>query len=827
MSDEPAGRARGRARGRASGVEDPTQGSPPQGSPPGSSTGARGRGGMVMPRTTIPKDVKETVGTTGVNVPLMANYIKFEAPQGATVYDYRVDFEPEVEATFIRRAMIYDKKDLFGGAYIFDGMNNIKSITKVGDEEDPSTEVIAQRKSDQEAITIKIKLTGTVGWGSQEMMRLYNTQIKRNLTHLKYIMLGRHMFDPTQKIDIPEFRISIWPGLETAVNVHDGGVLLVVDTIHKVVRNETVHDCLQQLVQRDRSGFKDAARKELCGHIVMTSYSNKTYKIDDIDFEKNPTLEFDKKGVMTTMVEYFQKQYSVTIKDRNQPLIKVLPSARDRRNQQVDQGPIYLVPELCAMTGLSESVRSDLNLKKQMTQSTQAVPNTRIKNLLAFKNKMLNNENIKQEMGVWGLSFGTGIVNFTGRLLPGERILFHEDPDTITAGVPYEQKGGDFSKQMRGKVMRTGFHLQKWSIIVSQRQGGSIDELSQMLNRASKPLGLILQRPEIIVLDNDRTNTYMEACRKVRDNQMVVIIVPNNNKDRYDTIKKIFCVDSPTASQVITGKTLLKKDALMSVCTKVAIQMAAKLGAEPWALHVPPKKLMVVGYDTHHDGTRKGESVGGFVCSINDQLTRYYSRVAYHKDRNEMSDNFRNNFIEGLKFYKQKNGVFPDRIIIYRDGVSEGQIQHVYEVELKQIQEALNLTAGVNVIRLAFIIVTKRVSSRFFLRTGEKNAENPYPGTIIDHTVTREGRYDFYLISQSVKQGTVGPTNYNIIEDTTNWKPQHHQQLTFKLTHLYFNWMGTIRVPAPCQYAHKLAYLTGTALHKEPATSLCDTLFYL
>ena len=38
---------------------------------------------------------------------------------------------------------------------------------------------------------------------------------------------------------------------------------------------------------------------------------------------------------------------------------------------------------------------------------------------------------------------------------------------------------------------------------------------------------------------------------------------------------------------------------------------------------------------------------------------------------------------------------------------------------------------------------------------------------------------------------------------------------------------GTIRVPAPCQYAHKLAYLVGTSIHAEPDISLSDRLFYL
>jgi hypothetical protein len=49
-------------------------------------------------------------------------------------------------------------------------------------------------------------------------------------------------------------------------------------------------------------------------------------------------------------------------------------------------------------------------------------------------------------------------------------------------------------------------------------------------------------------------------------------------------------------------------------------------------------------------------------------------------------------------------------------------------------------------------------------------------------------RYDFFLVSQSVRQGTVTPTHYNIIHDTTGLKPDHMQRLTYKLTHLYYNW---------------------------------------
>lgn len=52
-------------------------------------------------------------------------------------------------------------------------------------------------------------------------------------------------------------------------------------------------------------------------------------------------------------------------------------------------------------------------------------------------------------------------------------------------------------------------------------------------------------------------------------------------------------------------------------------------------------------------------------------------------------------------------------------------------------------------------------------------------------------------------------------------------RLTFKLCHMYWNWPGTIRVPAPCKYAHKLAFLSGQILHHEPAIQLCENLFFL
>ena len=59
-------------------------------------------------------------------------------------------------------------------------------------------------------------------------------------------------------------------------------------------------------------------------------------------------------------------------------------------------------------------------------------------------------------------------------------------------------------------------------------------------------------------------------------------------------------------------------------------------------------------------------------------------------------------------------------------------------------------------------------------------------------------RYDFFIVSQHVRQGTVSPTHYIVVHDEVGLPPERMQVYTYKQTHLYYNWPGTVRVPAPC-----------------------------
>jgi len=44
-------------------------------------------------------------------------------------------------------------------------------------------------------------------------------------------------------------------------------------------------------------------------------------------------------------------------------------------------------------------------------------------------------------------------------------------------------------------------------------------------------------------------------------------------------------------SQVVLARTLSKKEMLMSVATKIAIQLNVKMGGEVWALEIPVSQI--------------------------------------------------------------------------------------------------------------------------------------------------------------------------------------------------------------------------------------------
>jgi aubergine-like protein len=338
--------------------------------------------------------------------------------------------------------------------------------------------------------------------------------------------------------------------------------------------------------------------------------------------------------------------------------------------------------------------------------------------------------------------------------------------------------------------------------------------------------------PKWVEIPDTRTSTYLRQlreCVEMKPN-MIVVVIPNETGDAYASIKKLLCCECPVPSQILTVKKVIQRqDKHLTFATKILVQMTTKLGAQPWVLPIPIKGLMVVGFDTYHDTANKGQSFGALVASINTNCTKYFSACSPHVPKAEMSSQIPVLFTQALRKYKEINKEYPKRIFFYRDGVGEGQVKQVFDHELKKIQQIIGGCEEDEKPKLTFIIVSKRINTRFFapMSQGPKPFLNPPSGTVVDDVVTLPERFDFFLISQSVRQGTVNPTSYNVICDESGLKPEHIQKLTYKLCHLYYNWTGTVRVPAPCQYAHKLAFLCGESLHNAPSGHLDQLLYFL
>jgi aubergine-like protein len=138
------------------------------------------------------------------------------------------------------------------------------------------------------------------------------------------------------------------------------------------------------------------------------------------------------------------------------------------------------------------------------------------------------------------------------------------------------------------------------------------------LTKVSRGIAFNVDNPIIETIRDDRPGTYNDTLERLlskRIPQLVFCVVSNNRSDRYSAIKKKCYVDRPVPSQVCLSKTLSHKN-IMSIATKIAIQMNCKLGGAPWRVEIPLDGLMVVGFDVCHDTMNKNKDFGEFMKNI-------------------------------------------------------------------------------------------------------------------------------------------------------------------------------------------------------------------
>ncbi|XP_071774763.1 piwi-like protein 2 [Centroberyx gerrardi] len=757
-------------------------------------------------------------GTKGHPLTIGSNHIPICCKNEA-VYQYHVTFTPNIESMAMRFGMMKDHRSTTGEVVAFDG-----SILYLPVKLNDVVVLKSLRRTDNEEIEIKIQMTKILPPNSDLCIPFYNVVLRRVMKIVGLKLVGRNHYDPESAVILGKHRLQVWPGYATCIKRTDGGLYFSVDVSHKVLRNDSVLDIMRVMYQQSKESFQDECTKELIGAIVITRYNNRTYRIDDIEWNKSPKDTFTLvDGSKTTFVDYYSKNYGITIKEMDQPLLIHRPKERSKPGgKQIITGEILLVPELSFMTGIPDKMRKDFRAMKDLTIhiNVSAEQHTHsIKQLL--KNIRTNPESLK-ELSRWGLDIDNNILMIQGRTLPMETICLQSASFVTGTDVSW-------SREVVRDASISCIPLNVWAIFYPRRCAEQAEELVSTFHKVAGPMGLRVERPIRVELKDDRTETYVKSIHSQLTSepnmQLVVCILVGNRDDLYSAIKKLCCVKSPIPSQAINVRTISQPQKLRSVAQKILLQMNSKLGGELWTVSVPLKHLMVVGVDVHHDTSKKNRSVMGFVASVNSSLTRWYSRVTFQTPTEELINGFRVCLLAALQKYYEVNHNLPEKIVVYRDGVSDGQLKMVELYEIPQLLKCFQTFPSYEP-KLVFIVVQKRITTTLYSCATDRFGTPP-PGTVLDHTLTHKDWVDFYLMAHQIRQGCGLPTHYISVYNTANLTPDHLQRLTFKMCHLYWNWPGTIRVPAPCKYAHKLAFLSGQYLHSEPAIQLSDKLYFL
>ncbi|KAF9072961.1 Piwi domain-containing protein [Rhodocollybia butyracea] len=164
----------------------------------------------------------------------------------------------------------------------------------------------------------------------------------------------------------------------------------------------------------------------------------------------------------------------------------------------------------------------------------------------------------------------------------------------------------------------------------------------------------------------------------------------------------------------------------------------------------------------------------GSILRFGHNLYRWllFAQIRAQPSRMEIIEKLTEMVLNAVQDFSKTNPLLQ-RIIIFRDGVSEGEFEQVrmYELEplkaaLAQAYTRLKVTA-IPRPAFTFIVVGKRHHFRFFPKRpqDQDRSGNMLSGFVIDQGIEHPVYPDFYLQSQPGLKGTSIPGHYSIIED--------------------------------------------------------------
>lgn len=597
----------------------------------------------------------------------------------------------------------------------------------------------------------------------------------------------------------------------------NGSLLLNIDVANAAFyKEQSVLDFIketlrlrdQELRQALEPTKKRKLEKELKSIKVLAMHGQcpRSYRVSGIgdlgaDRQVFP-LEKDGKTIQCTVQQYFLDKYKKRLSYPQLNLLKVGPSHRD----------IYVPIEFCKIAkGQKVTKKLSDAETSQFIRKTAKLPAQRI----GITRHIVHQQNFSNDSMMKSLQFSISDrpVELSGRVLPPPRLLMNEEL------VP--NKGIWDARERNFFVAAT---LTQWAIFNYDARIISADILRRFVGsliRMGQERGMSIGYPVMKNFQHPNPETDLPEIKSQSPNiEMIMVVLPRFG-NYYGRVKKIGDQQVGIVTQCIKSDNV-EKNAPPTV-GNLLLKINAKLGgtnnvlgssSRPFVFNAP---VMIMGADVNHPpaGDTVTPSLAAVVASLDRYACKYAVEVRHQKHRTEMIKELKEMTKNLLRGFYTATKRKPQRIIMYRDGVSESQFQEVLSYELKAMRMACTELEAEYKPAMTFLVVQKRHHTRLFCqeRDGVGKSKNIPPGTTVDTDIIHPSERDFYLCSHQGIQGTSKPTHYHVLWDDSDFSMDLLQTLTYSMCHLYSRCTRSVSIPAPAYYAHLVAFRAKVHIH--------------
>lgn len=364
---------------------------------------------------------------------------------------------------------------------------------------------------------------------------------------LQFEQIGPRQFNSKAAHSLNAHNIKVWPGFDSRMIMKEAGALLNVDVAFKVIRTDSVLGYISQLrSQAEKRGgdWQEAISHALSHCTVVTRYNQKTYRVERVDFSMSPSTTFDKNGTQVSYAEYYKTRYNENISDPNQPLL----INKDRKTGN----EVALIPELCQLTGLTDAMRADFRLMKDLAQIVHTNADKKVSECKNLFQTFAKNEKCQEKQKAWHLKFRENPAEVSGFKYDAGNLVMGASASGAPNSFDIEKSARELDRKIQAKMF-TQPALKTWGIFHGDRDAQAANSFKSTMKQCLDQVNYEHQDPAVHQVKMAmRSDNWIKALKeKLNDGvQMVVLIIPGQKgkSQLYDDLKRFLLTEYPIPS---------------------------------------------------------------------------------------------------------------------------------------------------------------------------------------------------------------------------------------------------------------------------------------